>query len=175
MVTIRRILLPTDFSPQAGRAREYAIEFAVKFGAELHLLHVIKPMATPSLGVPDYGYIESPAMVTELEQSSRDALEAVLDREFAANHPVTTQVRIGTPLVEILSYADEFEIDLIVMGTLGRTGLSHLLMGSVAENVVQKAKCAVLTIHPLATTEPLPVPVESASLWTIEPDLQSAI
>ena len=148
MLSLRRILFPTDFGPQAEHAQLFAVELARKFQSELHLLHVIVPMSLPAIGVPDMGYFEDPTLITELEQSSLHALENMLPAEFQAHHQVVKAIRTGTPVEQIVSYAAEQQIDLIVIGTVGRTGLEHLLLGSLAEHVVRKAHCPVLAVHP---------------------------
>jgi universal stress protein A len=83
----------------------------------------------------------------ELQDNSRRDMDAMFDAKWKASHRFVVAVSVGTPVFEILRYAKEQEINLIVVGTLGRTGLSHLLLGSVAESVVQKAHCPVLVIH----------------------------
>lgn len=145
---IQRILFATDFSEPAEHAQQYACELADKLQAELHLLHVHVPVVVPAMGAPTFGYVESPHIIAELEQSTLRGLAGLLDSQWQANHRVVTAVRVGMTVFEIIRYADENQIDLIVMGTLGRTGLTHLLLGSVAENVVRKAHCPVFTVRP---------------------------
>lgn len=145
---IQRILFATDFSEPAEHAQRYACELADKLQAELHLLHVHVPVVMPAMGAPTFGYVESPPIVAEVEGNMLRRLASLLDSEWQANHRVVTAVRVGMTVFEIIRYAEENQIDLIVMGTLGRTGLTHLLLGSVAENVVRKAHCPVFTVRP---------------------------
>ena len=148
---IQKILFATDFSDPAEKAQQYAQELAERLNTELHLLHVVVPVAVPALGAPSVGYIEDTAVMAELEESALRDMNALFDPQWRAQHHVVSNVRIGTPVFEILQYANEQKIDLIVLGTLGRTGLSHLLLGSVAENIVRKAHCPVLTVHQAAS------------------------
>ncbi len=148
MIKLKRILVPTDFSETANVALWYARELAQSLGASIHLLHVVPEMFGPGRTghgfVPDLNrYAETirqqaaARLTTVLTASERDELHA----QFAT--------RIGAPFVEIVRYAKEQEIDLIVMGTHGRGPVAHMLMGSVAERVVRKAPCPVLTVrHP---------------------------
>lgn len=141
---ITNVLMPTDFSSCSRAAFPYACKFARESGAKLHLLHVIEP-PTPAL-LPDGAFV--PPMLDS--QEDVDEVKAELHRwlrsEDAASIGSEADVRVGTPLVEILAFANEHHCDLIVLGTHGRTGVAHLLIGSVAENIVRKAKCPVLTV-----------------------------
>jgi nucleotide-binding universal stress UspA family protein len=148
MIDLHRILVPTDFSKSSHNALTYGAEFAARFDAELHLLHVVQDLA---LFVPE-AIMLAPPMVPPIEQFV-DAARAALDRavqELAVpNVRIIPQVAEGAPFEEIIRFAREKDIDLIVMGTHGHTGLAHLLLGSVAERVVRRAPCPVLTVrHP---------------------------
>jgi nucleotide-binding universal stress UspA family protein len=144
MLKIRRILFPTDFSQNATAALSYAQWLAEQTNAELHLLHVLE----------DVGYVIPSAKliatwpIEAFRAAAAKSLETVVDAEWARKHPPIRVIREGSAFLEILRYAREMDIDLIVMSTHGRTGLSHLMMGSVAENVVRKSACPVLTVHP---------------------------
>jgi universal stress protein A len=148
MIQIKRILLPTDFSEYSAAARRYACAFSDQFEAELHLIHVIQDLAPL---VPEPGVVVPPPgdYLRELEQNAQAMLERVLDPGWAAGKRIVRVVRQGPPFLEIVRYAKEMAIDLIVIGTHGRTGLAHVFMGSVAEKVVRKAPCPVLSVrHP---------------------------
>jgi len=137
--SLHRILFPTDFSGPAGQARQYALMFSETFGAELHVLHVIPEVilpATDSLWTVPEGSVK-----TQVE-----AAERRLNLEFP--NAAARQVTVGFPVEEIIRYASEHAIDLIVAGTHGHTGLTHLLLGSVAEKLVRLSHCPVLTVHP---------------------------
>lgn len=153
MMNLDRILLATDFSPYANEARRYACELANQFHAELHVLNVIDDIY---LAVPDFGmglafpaFVENlPARREKLELDTMKKLSAQMSADFEKSNRVVIATRFGAPFLEILTYAKENVIDLIVLGTHGRTGMQHVLMGSVAENVVRKSPCPVLTIRP---------------------------
>lgn len=146
MIGLRRILFATDFSEESQPAQELACAFADQFRAELHLLHVVQETVLFTVA-PD-GMFEMPMCdVDDLRESAQKALESLLP----AARPVSNVVcaaRAGAPFVEIIGYAREQQIDLIVLGTHGRSGLEHVLLGSVAENVVRKACCPVMTVRP---------------------------
>jgi nucleotide-binding universal stress UspA family protein len=157
MLEIRSILAPTDFSEHAARALRYAAGLAERLGATLHLIHVLPdvvPMA-PDLvgGAPDMVIAPAlpPEYYRETEAESREALGRVLDPSWGAVPSVETDVRRGDPVEEINDYAAGHGIDLIVIATHGRTGLRHVLLGSVAEHIVRHAPCPVLTIRDRST------------------------
>lgn len=153
MIQLKKILFPTDFSDCAAGAQQFALEFAKQFGAELHVLHIIHDL---SLEVPEFGMgLAFPAYVENVPQHRQEAREATLKAlrerlpEGTETDPkITCSVEFGQPFLQILEYAKQHEIDLIVVGTHGRTGLAHILLGSVAERIVQKSTCPVLTIPP---------------------------
>ena len=148
MVKFEHILCPTDFSEPAKKALEYACELTTQYGAELHLLHVLPD---PVAALTAYGPVVSaiPAdweenMRTQVNQQLADAL----DQKWEQGKKVHRAVSEGVPHAEIIRYAKDHAIDLIVMGTHGRTGFNHFIMGSEAEKVVRQAPCPVLTIAP---------------------------
>lgn len=143
IVSIRRILFPTDFSEPAKEAQKYASTLAEKFGAELHVLHVVPEIILPATDSYTTWSLPEGGMKAQL-----DAAEKQLQTEFDATSGVRRAVVVGFPIEEIMKYAADKAIDLIVVGTHGHTGLSHLLLGSVAEKLVRLAKCPVLTVHP---------------------------
>ena len=144
MINLKRILLPTDFSEPSLEATQYAVEFASRFGAELHLLNVIED---PVVYFPMFESYPLPSK-EEFEQYARTRLENwILADDVEKCIPQQHWVH-GKPFVEILRFAKQNEIDLIVIGTHGRGMAAHLLLGSVAEKVVRKASCPVLTIRP---------------------------
>jgi nucleotide-binding universal stress UspA family protein len=146
MIDLRRILVPTDFSKHSQNALRYATAFAEKFTAELYLLHVVQDL---SVFIPDAVNV-TPLVTPPVEQllaSVRTALERVIDENQLRRFKVTAEASEGAPFYEIIRFAREKEIDLIIMGTHGHSGLAHVLMGSVAEKVVRKAPCPVLTVR----------------------------
>ena len=142
MRPIRKILAVTDFSPCADEALLHALEMARRFDAAVTLLHVY---AIPVIELPPGVIVAGSAeMIDGLVRSGNEALEA---RRRSADRPLDTKLVEGIPFVEILRVATEGDYDLLVLGTHGRTGLKHLVFGSVAERVVRKAPCPVLIVH----------------------------
>jgi nucleotide-binding universal stress UspA family protein len=147
MIALKRILFPTDFSENVQAAQKYACALAEQFHAELHLLHV---MVDPAIVIPEPGtFFPIPdTFLAELKERTEKALDGALDATWCAGKTVQRVIRRGTPFVEIVRYAKDVDADLIVIGTHGRGGLAHVLLGSVAEKVVRKAPCPVLTVRP---------------------------
>lgn len=146
MIQLKRILFPTDFSPLAKAAQEYACELADKFGAELHVLFVAQELTILPID-PTSTLVDRATDMGQVVASAQSCMERCLPADWEGRHKVKKTVLVGSPIVEIVRYARENEMDLIVLGTHGRTGLTHVLMGSVAENVVRKAGCPVLTVR----------------------------
>ena len=145
MLNLNHILHPTDFSDNSNQALKYACCLATQFGAELHLINVIYDAGLVS--PPIAGFIPPDYYQQQINHATEQLLTLP---ECVLNHSgsVTRNVCEGIPFVEIIHYAKENAIDMIVMGTHGYTGLKHLMIGSVAENVVRKAPCPVLTVRP---------------------------
>ena len=138
-MNLTRILLPTDFSDTAGYALDYARELAGRFGASVHLLHVVPdPMQNWA--------VDAMPVDTDLAERWKADAERRLEEVRLDGLQTVRAVLIGHAFVEILRYAADNEIDMIVMGTHGRGPVEHLLLGSVAEKVVRKASCPVLTV-----------------------------
>jgi nucleotide-binding universal stress UspA family protein len=141
-----RILVPMDFSAPSDAALDYARTVATRFGGSLHLLHVAEDPYRALYSAEVY----VPEMEGLREEILSDATGRLKDRlrtsDLSELH-ATVDAIIGTPAGCIVEYADGHEMDLIVMGTHGRGGMSHLLMGSVAERVVRTAPCPVLTVR----------------------------
>jgi nucleotide-binding universal stress UspA family protein len=144
MIDLRNILLPIDFSEPSLTATEYALELTRRFGATLHLLHVIED---PVVYLPMFESYPMPSRA-QFETYAQDRLENWIAEEDAEGCRVELQWVHGKPFVEIIRQARDHDADLIVMGTHGRGLTSHLLLGSVAEQVVRKSSCPVLTVHP---------------------------
>ncbi|MGD9854946.1 MAG: universal stress protein [Planctomycetaceae bacterium] len=147
MINLRKILVPTDFSEFSKHALRYGGEFARRFDAELHLLHVIDD----SLTVPDplMGAPVSDAEIRELQRAAETGMQKLSTESSLKDVRLAAPVVLtGSPFVEIVRHAKQSGIDLIVIGTHGRTGLAHVLLGSTAERVVRKARCPVLTVRP---------------------------
>jgi nucleotide-binding universal stress UspA family protein len=142
---IKRILFPTDFSEGALNALPYAIDLAKSYGAKLHLLHVVYDIATASgLYVP---HISVDELYKELDTSAQKELEKFGATAKKDIKDVEYTVIRGVPYEEILKFAQEKNIDLIIIGTHGRKGLDRVLFGSTAERIVRNALCPVLTVR----------------------------
>lgn len=146
-MSFQRILVPTDFSSHAQHAALVAGDMAQRYDAELTLLHV---QSAELFDVPEGYVLNMPAQLDQLMKVLAERL-AAFQQAMRANglRRVETRLLRGPIAGEIVAHAKEF--DLIVMGTHGRTGLQHLLMGSVAERVVRLAHCAVLVVRAPAT------------------------
>lgn len=148
-VEIKKILCPTDFSENAEHALKYALTLAAMTKAEVELLRVVEPIAYPQAYEPYDTQFNAAELAMEIEAAMKKELDervAVLKEELPN---VTGRLTTGNPFLEIIQAAKDGGADLIVMGTHGRTGLAHVLMGSVAAKVVRKAACPVLTVkHP---------------------------
>ena len=151
MTRITRILVPTDFSATADAALEYAYVLAEQFGASIELLHVLDdPFVADGMAAEAY-ISEAPALRSAMLHDAQEKLRHRAIREERRGTPVETEVLFGHGARTIAEYAAERGADLIVMGTHGRTGFAHLLLGSVAERLVRTAPCPVLTVrHPEA-------------------------
>ncbi|WP_207533002.1 universal stress protein [Desertivirga arenae] len=145
---VHKILIAVEDSLYSTRAVEYGFDLAQKLGAEVGLVHVDElPVATPY--VADPLVTEQPVMMPELIKVQEETSKKLLDRianEKMGKAPIYTFPRIGNTRDEILSAAEEWNADMIILGTHGRTGFDHFISGSVAEKVVRKAKCPVLVI-----------------------------
>jgi len=144
MINLKRILVPSDFSECSDAAVRYGVELARKFGATLHLLHVVQDPATQPWAAEGFAV----PLLEAVDQWQKDAklrLDTSIPFEDRANAVVSCT--IASPFPEILRYAIDNGIDLIVMGTHGRCGVSHMLLGSIAEKVVRRAPCPVLTVR----------------------------
>jgi nucleotide-binding universal stress UspA family protein len=146
-ILLKRILVPTDFSDKSAAALTYAVALVEQFGASLHLLHVVDALVGGESVAWQLATRED--IERAIESSAWDDLRKVLPPDELKRLHVELALEWGAPFVEIIRYARSHEIDLIAMGTHGRSGVTHLLLGSVAENVVRSSPCPVLTVrHP---------------------------
>ena len=147
MADITKILFATDFSENSRYALTYALSFARQYDASLYILHVIQQPSYP-LGM--YAEISFDAM-DKFNKNISEAVEKEMhdlrEKDLQGLKKYECTVVHGTPFLEILRTAKEKEVDMIVVGTHGRTGLDHVLFGSTAEKVVRRAPCPVLSVR----------------------------
>ena len=153
---LTKILAPTDFSNFSGFALEWAADLAYVLKAQLLLLHVVSEeegkiiseiMGDGAIAQVPVGIREN--VMEDRKKKMKEQFEAAISSHIKQGLALKEIIRIGVPFLEIVRVAKEEEVDMVVMGTHGRTGLSHAFIGSVAEKVVHHARCPVLTIkHP---------------------------
>ena len=151
MVELKKILFPTDFSESAENASHYAISLAQKYGGKIYAVHVIEPFTY----TVDFG-IDYSAQYKEMETSAKKLLNEIVASLKKSKIDVEGVLLSGEPFVEIIKYAKKKQVNLIIMATHGRTGIEHMLMGSVAEKVVRKSPCPVLSIKKAGQTFTMP-------------------
>ena len=148
-----RILVPTDFSPHSAAALEHARILAAAFRSQLRILHVVDDPSASSNFVPDGFAPSTEDMRALLVENARRRLERLLNVVDRDRYHAHVDAVIGMPATAIVDYAAVTDTSLVVMGTHGRTGLAHLVMGSVAEQVVRLAPCPVLTVRQTAVAD----------------------
>jgi len=161
MITLKNILVPFDFSECSDQALRYGLELARKFDATLHLVHVVQDPATQPWAAEGFAIPLLEVTDQWLKEAEERLAAAVpdLDRRRAR-----VDALLGENYPEVLRYAEEEAIDLIVMGTHGRGGVSHLLLGSIAEKMVRRSPCPVLTVrHPQHGFVDLPAAVAATA------------
>jgi universal stress protein A len=155
--TITRILVPVDFSPYAEHAFHYATTLAQRLGATLTLLHVVENPLVTGAWAADIGYVPNVGELLEGVMASAEQQLVTLKQSAAAlGLAVGTTVASGRPSHAIVEHAKCGGFDLIIMGTHGRTGIAHMVMGSVAEQVVRTAPCPVLTLRGIEVPAAVP-------------------
>ncbi len=150
MIAVKRILMATDFSAYSREALDYAVYLAQNLDAELHLLHAFEPPFFSHTGVSPSVQHEVQKWIVENKKEASEALQTLAKEIQSQGVKVSAIFKEGPPFLEILKAAEEISAHLIILGTHGRTGLPHVLMGSVAERVVRKSSCPVLTVRPKA-------------------------
>jgi universal stress protein A len=141
---VRKILLASDLGLNSSRTTEYACLFAKQFQAELHVLHILedKLSNTPNFG----GGLALNSYYHESSSAAESKIHSMFEPAWLLGMQLVVATAEGKPGDQILHYSGEHSIDLIILGTHGRTGLSHVLMGSVAEQVIRHSKCAVVVV-----------------------------
>lgn len=147
-IVLKKILCPTDFSENSEHALKYALALAILSQADLQLFHVVEPITYPQSTEFFEPVLDEVELMMKMEAAYQKQLEdqvIALKEEYPK---ITGKLVNGNTFLEIIKAARD-DVDMIVMGTHGRTGLAHVLIGSVAERVVREAPCPVLTVkHP---------------------------
>jgi nucleotide-binding universal stress UspA family protein len=146
MPAIKKILIATDFSEASEAALQYAKLLAEAFKASLHVLHVLEDLAAHAWTTEVY-VAALPGVHEEMERQARERLGQALTPDETTRFHAVLALRAGSPFVEVVRYARDEAMDLIVLGTHGRGAIAHMLLGSVAERVVRKAHCPVVTVR----------------------------
>ena len=153
MIQIRRILVPTDFSPHSRRALAWATTLARPFAAEIVILHVMEPPLAPAVPI-GIGGAAIASITDEMRRYLGDQLDELARADVPQGVNVRPSLREGRAFVEILAAVHDETVDLVVLGTHGYTGLRHVLLGSTAERVVRRSPVPVLTVRDDDAEEP---------------------
>ena len=146
---IKKILCPTDFSENSEYALKYALALATLTQADLQLFHVVEPITYPQSTEFFEPVLDEVELMMKMETAFQQQLEDQVTTLKAKYPKIKGKLVTGNTFLEIIQAARDDDVDIIVMGTHGRTGLAHVLIGSVAERVVREAPCPVLTVkHP---------------------------
>ena len=145
---MKRILVPTDFSKQAGYALDAALDLASTIGAQVHLLHVVEGFVQGSFatqgGIPDN--LSEEAFVRKLIEKGKKDLDELVSKRDLGNTNIRTDIQVGNPYHHIARDILDNEADLVIMGSKGASGYEELLLGSNTERVVRHSKCPVITV-----------------------------
>ena len=145
---VERILYPTDFSEGSAYALSRAKELAIHYNAKLYIVHVVYDVVkTTGLHIP---HISSEELYKELNKWGEEEIEKCCAEETKNMDNIEKIILHGVPYEEIINFAEKEDIDMIVIGTYGHSGLERFVFGSTAERVVRRAPCAVLTVRPKA-------------------------
>jgi nucleotide-binding universal stress UspA family protein len=151
MIKLKKILYPTDFSEASSEALKYAVGLARSTQAKLILMHVVnQKMFSEGLSL---ARVTSPeALGKEIADEARRRLKVLIPAAEREGLDWESNVRSGNPAQEVIRYAKENGVDMIVIGTAGHSGVEHMMFGSTAERVVRGAHCPVLSVKPPAAT-----------------------
>jgi nucleotide-binding universal stress UspA family protein len=154
MLPLRNILCPTDFSEPSYEALAVAIEFANHFGATLHIVNVVPlvPIVEAPIGVESASF-NVDSYQQELEGQAKKSLKTLSDEKVGTGLKLITEVLIGNASGEVMRYANDKSIDMIVIATHGLSGWRRFISGSTTEQIVRQASCPVLTIRKPGTTK----------------------
>jgi nucleotide-binding universal stress UspA family protein len=152
-MTVKNILVPTDFSEGAAEAVRYAFDLAASLGATLHIVHVLENPFAPGAFMEMYTP-PPPEYFTNMEKIAEEKLRNSVTPEQREKVNIVLTTRLGVPASEILDRIEEDpKIDLVVMATHGRGGVARMVMGSVTDKVIRSASCPVLTLRAHPQTE----------------------
>jgi len=143
--SVKKILVPIDFSTHSKRALSYAVSFAKQFKAELLLVYVVEATVYPA--DLSFGQVAFPSFEKELRDRGKKELEALAKSHIGGSVKARIAILSGKPFLEIIRMAEEEDVELIIIATHGHTGVEHLIFGSTAEKVVRKAQCPVLVLR----------------------------
>jgi nucleotide-binding universal stress UspA family protein len=147
MIKLKKILYPTDFSEASLEALTYAVGFARNFQAKLILMNVVdEKIFSEGLSLARVSAPE--ALGQEMVAEAGRQLKRIIPADERKGLDIEMVTLSGSPFAEIIRYAKEKDVDLIVIGTAGRSGVEHMMFGSTAEKVVRKAHCPVLSVKP---------------------------
>lgn len=168
-ISLKNVLFATDFSATSEATLPYATAICRRFGSRLHVVHVLSD-ASVLMMAGGVDYVSLGTIYDDANAEAREKLNQI--SEHLENIPHRNYVRHGQVWGNIASVVKENEIDLIVIGTHGRTGLGKLLLGSVAENILRHAKCPVLTVGPNVSGRAKLPALENAGRDLAPPDLE---
>jgi nucleotide-binding universal stress UspA family protein len=146
MKEIKKILFPNDFSENASKILQYVLSISEAYNSTIYLLHVVQ-----DLHKWGKAYIPHPSMDVfqkEAVEGAEKVMDRVCEEQLQSCPSLERRVVSGDPATEILKTIEAEDIDLVIMGTHGRKGLEHVILGSVAENVVKKSSAPVMTVNP---------------------------
>jgi nucleotide-binding universal stress UspA family protein len=146
MMQLKTILVPCDFSQYAEHAFKWAVGLAETWGARIVLVYV-DPLFASTTYPGDVLPVDRTAIEAQVRATATQRLMEFAAKKGTSGVVVETRAILGDPFSEICQTAEREPVDLIVMGSHGRTGLAHVLLGSVAERVVRHARCPVLVVH----------------------------
>ncbi|MFH1746892.1 MAG: universal stress protein [Planctomycetota bacterium] len=144
--SLRKILWPTDFSELSLLGGRYARSLCEYFDAQLHIIHIIPPLLTADFSAMLPAGAPLPAVEPEMLEACKEKMDQVVTEHFENDQRVVREALFGNPWSSVCEYAQQHDIDLIVVATHGRTGLEHAIIGSTTERIVQHAPCPVLTV-----------------------------
>ncbi|MBT3312908.1 MAG: universal stress protein [Desulfobacterales bacterium] len=153
MIEIKKILLPCDLTTNASKILPYVRSVAEKYNSMILLLHVVENIHEQALyPYPGLGH-DQKIHEKDAEKKLIKKIDKICGGYFQSDSNIRKIIVAGHPVVEILKVVESEDIDLVIMGTHGRSGLEHVIFGSVAENVVKKSTVPVLTINPYTIKE----------------------